>query len=128
MMPYMAQGAAQATEDVDTLRVALKAHETIAGALQAYERQRKTRAAYVAKNTRVLQEWLHLHDGPAQEARYEMMRRDTPENPISGLTAKGKIGFLDTMPRNCCKKMSAKYLPYHQCRLSEHHFITAQRA
>ena len=90
MMPYMAQGAAQATEDAGTLRAALKAHESIAEALQVYERQRKPRAAYVAKNTRVLQEWLHLHDGPAQEARDEMMRHDTAENPIFWAYSKRK--------------------------------------
>ena len=82
MMPYMAQGAAQATEDAGTLRAALQAHATIAEALHAYEKQRKPRAAYIAKNTRVLQEWLHLYDGSAQEARDEMMRHDTADNPI----------------------------------------------
>lgn len=70
MMPYMAQGAAQATEDAAAVAAALRAHEDIPTALSVYEAQRKPRAAYVAHNTRVLQEWLHLYDGPEQERRY----------------------------------------------------------
>ncbi|KAJ7169305.1 salicylate hydroxylase [Mycena crocata] len=82
MMPYLAQGAAQATEDAAALAAALRAHNSIAVALAAYEAQRKPRAAYVARNTRVLQEWLHLYDGPEQERRDELMRHDNADNPI----------------------------------------------
>ncbi|KAJ7771300.1 salicylate hydroxylase [Mycena maculata] len=82
MMPYLAQGAAQATEDAATLAATLRAYENIPAALAAYEAQRKPRAAYVARNTRVLQEWLHLYDGPEQKRRDELMRRDHPDNPI----------------------------------------------
>jgi salicylate hydroxylase len=82
MMPYMAQGAAQATEDAATLRAALKAYDNLKEALNAYEAQRKPRARYVAQNTRVLQEWLHLYDGPARDRRDELMKRDSAEDPI----------------------------------------------
>jgi len=82
MMPYAAQGAAQATEDAGTLRAVLKAHEFLPEALKAYEVQRKPRAAYVAKNTRVLQEWLHLYDGPARDMRDELMKHNNASNPI----------------------------------------------
>ncbi|KAK0854654.1 hypothetical protein LTS02_011402 [Friedmanniomyces endolithicus] len=82
MMPYMAQGAAQATEDAATLAAALTAHEGISEALHAYERQRKPRTTYVARNTRVLQEHLHLYDGPAKEERDRMMQLDDPRNPM----------------------------------------------
>jgi len=82
MMPYMAQGAAQATEDAATLAAALKAYESMPEALAAYERQRKPRSTYVARNTRVLQEWLHLYDGPARDERDEMMKRDDSNNPM----------------------------------------------
>ncbi|KAJ7614880.1 salicylate hydroxylase [Roridomyces roridus] len=54
---YMAQGAAQATEDAATLAAALRTHTSISAALEAYESQRKPRAAYVAANTRILQQW-----------------------------------------------------------------------
>ncbi|KAJ7023500.1 salicylate hydroxylase [Mycena alexandri] len=82
MMPYMAQGAAQATEDAATLAAALRAHDDISTALAVYEAQRKPRAAYVAHNTRVLQDWLHLYDGPEQERRDELMRHNNSNNPI----------------------------------------------
>lgn len=82
MMPYMAQGAAQATEDAATLAAALKEYVDMSQALESYEKQRKPRAAYVARNTRVLQEWLHLYDGPARAGRDQAMQEDAPSNPI----------------------------------------------
>jgi salicylate hydroxylase len=82
MMPYMAQGAAQATEDAGTLQAVLRAYDKLPDALQAYQKQRLPRAAYVAKNTRILQEWLHLYDGPERARRDELMKHDTKENPI----------------------------------------------
>ncbi|KAK0249007.1 hypothetical protein B0A54_17360 [Friedmanniomyces endolithicus] len=114
MMPYMAQGAAQATEDAATLAAALTAHEGMSEALHAYERQRKPRTTYVARNTRVLQEHLHLYDGPAKEERDRMMQLDNPSNPMfwgcserkdwlfghdaSELRADGNIPALPPMP------------------------------
>jgi salicylate hydroxylase len=82
MMPYMAQGAAQATEDAATLQAAIRTYGNLRDALHAYERQRLPRAAYVAKNTRILQEWLHLYDGPERDRRDELMRHNTKDNPI----------------------------------------------
>lgn len=82
MMPYLAQGASQCVEDAATLAAALHAHDNIKTALDLYESLRKPRATYVARNTRVMQEWLHLHDGPAKEKRDQMMKHDNPQNPI----------------------------------------------
>ncbi|KAI1321687.1 FAD/NAD(P)-binding domain-containing protein [Xylariaceae sp. FL0255] len=84
MMPYMAQGAAQATEDAATLQAALRAYEyeDLHKALKVYEKQRRPRAAYVMKNTRILQEWLHLYDGPERDRRDALMKRDEGSNPI----------------------------------------------
>lgn len=82
MMPYMAQGAAQATEDAATLAACLRDFDNVPEALAAYEKQRKPRAAYVARNTRVLQEWLHLYDGPEQERRDRMAKQDDVDNPF----------------------------------------------
>ncbi|KAJ7206277.1 salicylate hydroxylase [Mycena pura] len=82
MMPYMAQGAAQATEDAAALAAALRAHESVPAALAAYEALRKPRATYVAQNTRVLQDWLHLYDGPEKERRDELMLHEDGDNPI----------------------------------------------
>lgn len=82
MMPYLAQGAAQATEDAAAMAAALRTCSSIPEALHLYEQQRKPRATYVARNTRVLQEWLHLYDGPARDERDRMMRSDDENNPI----------------------------------------------
>lgn len=83
MMPYMAQGAAQATEDAATLAAALREHgDDVSKALRAYQEQRLPRAAYVAKNTRVLQEWLHLHDGEEAEKRGALCAHADGENPF----------------------------------------------
>ncbi|KAI0968072.1 FAD/NAD(P)-binding domain-containing protein [Xylaria arbuscula] len=82
MMPYMAQGAAQATEDAAALQTSIRNHDNLYEALKAYERQRLPRAAYIAKNTRVLQEWLHLYDGPERDRRDTLMKADKPSNPI----------------------------------------------
>jgi salicylate hydroxylase len=82
MMPYMAQGAAQATEDAATLQAVLLEYDDLPTALKAYEKQRLPRAAYVAKNTRILQEWLHLYDGPEQVRRDLLMKEDKATNPV----------------------------------------------
>ncbi|RFU32337.1 hypothetical protein B7463_g3975, partial [Scytalidium lignicola] len=82
MMPYLAQGAAQAIEDAATIRAALATYDDLPQALEAYQKQRAPRAYYTAKNTRVLQEWLHLYDGPSRDRRDEMMRHDSESNPI----------------------------------------------
>ena len=82
MMPYLAQGAAQATEDAAALATALRISSSIPEALQNYEHARKPRSTYVARNTRVLQEWLHLYDGPGRDERDRMMQADDENNPI----------------------------------------------
>ena len=51
-------------------------------ALHTYERIRKPRTTYIARNTRVLQEWLHLYDGPERNRRDEMMKGDHEGNPM----------------------------------------------
>lgn len=78
----MAQGAAQATEDAAALAAALRQCRSVPEALHAYERARKPRSTYIARNTRVLQEWLHLYDGPYRDARDGAMDKDDEQNPI----------------------------------------------
>lgn len=82
MMPYMAQGAAQATEDAATLAAALREYNNLHDALHAYEKQRLPRATHVAKNTRILQAWWHLYDGPERARRDALMQHDDLSNPI----------------------------------------------
>ncbi|KAF2101183.1 FAD/NAD(P)-binding domain-containing protein [Rhizodiscina lignyota] len=82
MLPYLAQGAAQATEDAGTLRAALAKYSSLPEALHAYERQRIARTAYVIANTKLHQEWLHVYDGEVRDERDRLMKLDRPENPI----------------------------------------------
>ncbi|KAE8151188.1 hypothetical protein BDV25DRAFT_171647 [Aspergillus avenaceus] len=77
MLPYVAQGAAQAVEDAAALGVLLSVisskHE-IPLALQAYENSRKQRAETVQQSGSANRITLHLPDGPEQRARDEQFR------------------------------------------------------
>lgn len=78
----MAQGAAQATEDAACLAACLVHFDALPEALHAYEKRRIPRTAYIAKNTRVLQEWWHVHDGPLKDSRDTAMSKDDDNNPM----------------------------------------------
>ncbi|KAI9371620.1 hypothetical protein BJX61DRAFT_17546 [Aspergillus egyptiacus] len=72
MLPYVAQGAAQAVEDAAALGVLLSeitSKQEIPFALQAYEKSRKERAETVQQSGSANRITLHLPDGPEQEAR-----------------------------------------------------------
>ncbi|KAE8374605.1 hypothetical protein BDV26DRAFT_300106 [Aspergillus bertholletiae] len=77
MLPYVAQGAAQAVEDAAALGILLSTisckHE-IPIALQAYEKSRKQRAETVQQSGSENRITLHLPDGPGQQARDEQFR------------------------------------------------------
>lgn len=78
----MAQGAAQATEDAACLAACLTHFPTLEAALAQYQRQRLPRTTYVARNTRVLQEWWHVPDGSLKDKRDELMKRADDDNPM----------------------------------------------
>ncbi|KAM0425560.1 hypothetical protein ACHAPT_009091 [Fusarium lateritium] len=72
MVPFLAQGAAQAIEDGACLAECLDRLQNLSDLpayLQAYERMRKPRAERVQKGTRDSSLIWHLPDGPEQEAR-----------------------------------------------------------
>ncbi|KAI3144012.1 hypothetical protein CBS147326_1016 [Penicillium roqueforti] len=85
MLPYIAQGAAQAVEDAAALGVILSAissREEIPHALSAYERSRKTRAETVQHSGSKNRITLHLPDGPEQMARDALFKAsDSGSNP-----------------------------------------------
>lgn len=78
MLPYVAQGAAQAVEDAGALGAILSAitskHE-IPLALEAYQLSRKARAEHVQQSGKMNRISLHLPDGPEQRQRDEMFRQ-----------------------------------------------------
>lgn len=77
MLPYIAQGAAQAVEDSEVLAVCLAMIDTknqIHAALKVYELVRKERAEIVQTAAVQLRRTLHLHDGQEQQDRDDLIR------------------------------------------------------
>lgn len=75
MLPYVAQGAAQAQEDAAVLACCLaKSSTNINLAVQVYEQVRKARGEAVQSSADATRRALHLHDGPEQEERDEKIR------------------------------------------------------
>ncbi|KAJ5928165.1 Monooxygenase FAD-binding [Penicillium verhagenii] len=85
MLPYVAQGAAQAVEDAAALGVLLSnitSRHEIPRALQVYEVSRKQRAETVQQSGSENRITLHFPDGPDQIARDEQFRAAaTGSNP-----------------------------------------------
>ena len=70
MLPFMAQGAAQAIEDGATLAACLKQTVfNVPTALQAYVSSRKPRTTALQERSQAFSGSFHLHDGPEQQAR-----------------------------------------------------------
>lgn len=84
MLPYVAQGAAQAAEDGAVLAACLAmidSREQINTALRVYELVRKERAETVQESAVKTRQALHLHDGRAQEERDAMIRNAARGGP-----------------------------------------------
>jgi salicylate hydroxylase len=71
MLPYVAQGAAQAIEDAAVLTCALSLTVDVDLALQVYELVRKDRGELIQSSALETRRVLHLPDGPAQRERDE---------------------------------------------------------
>ena len=69
MLPYVAQGAAQAIEDAGVLTCALSLTDSVPTALTVYESVRKERAERIQKSAAVTRKALHLPDGEEQRKR-----------------------------------------------------------
>jgi salicylate hydroxylase len=78
MLPFMAQGAAQAIEDGAALAACLAqtGRESVAGALGRYERCRLRRTAQIQALSAANKARFHLSDGPEQVARDAEMAKD----------------------------------------------------
>lgn len=85
MLPYVAQGAAQAIEDAGVLQCVLaKSSTDIPLALQVYQFVRKARGESIQASAGETKRALHLPDGALQEARDQKIRdasRGVAENP-----------------------------------------------
>ena len=88
MLPYVAQGAAQAVEDGAVLSVCLamiESKEQINTALKVYELVRKERAEIVQASAAETRRVLHLHDGEEQKRRDDMIRNVAKGSPSPDL-------------------------------------------
>jgi salicylate hydroxylase len=82
MLPYLAQGAAQAAEDAAVLRQCLAANTNMHEALKKYEGIRRPRASLIQAKTREHQYILHIDDGEEQKDRDQRMRMNAEVNPV----------------------------------------------
>ncbi|KAL1844728.1 hypothetical protein VTK73DRAFT_1944 [Phialemonium thermophilum] len=82
MLPYLAQGAAQAFEDAAALRQVLALDRDLPAALRLYEQIRMPRASLVQAKTREHQYILHIGDGEEQAIRDRKMKLNASENPV----------------------------------------------
>lgn len=80
MLPFFAQGAAQAVEDAEVLALCLRAagRTTVTQALMRYDTQRRPRASQVQVMSRGRELRNHLPDGPEQEQRDAELARGDP--------------------------------------------------
>ena len=74
MLPYIAQGAAQAIEDAGVLAVCLSKTSEVPLALKVYEAMRKARAETIQNSATTMRRVLHLPDGPEQKERDQNMK------------------------------------------------------
>ena len=84
MLPYLAQGAAQAVEDGATLAEELDhcvSTKDIPLALQRYQKKRKRRAETIQAGARKNGDIWHLPDGDEQEERDSLMKARDGHNP-----------------------------------------------
>jgi salicylate hydroxylase len=102
MLPYMAQGAAQAIEDGAALAACLKhADFDIPSAFRAYVTLRKPRATEVQERSRANSTSFHLRDGPQQLERDHVFAtrgvRGSPEamNRLYGYDAEAVAATLE---------------------------------
>jgi salicylate hydroxylase len=81
MLPFMAQGAAQAIEDGATLAACLSQIDTrdVPEALRRYEKLRLPRASRIQALSEANKGRFHLPDGPAQQERDAEMARGTTD-------------------------------------------------
>ncbi|KAG9691592.1 FAD/NAD(P)-binding domain-containing protein, partial [Aureobasidium melanogenum] len=75
MLPYVAQGAAQAIEDAGVLQTVLNKSSTdVTLAIEVYEQVRKARGEAVQSSASEVRKALHLPDGPEQQERDDKIR------------------------------------------------------
>ena len=85
MLPFMAQGAAQALEDGVSLTTCLSKMGDVAAAFAQYEKLRLPRTARMQAMSAANKTHLHLPDGPAQQERDAKMAAGTTYPSIKAM-------------------------------------------
>jgi salicylate hydroxylase len=100
MLPFFAQGAAQALEDAVVLAQCLQgAHpDDVTEALQRYEALRRPRANQVQLMSRGREIRNHLPDGPAQQQRDTELASGDPLRQSAWLYGHEVLGHRETVP------------------------------
>jgi salicylate hydroxylase len=86
MLPFMAQGAAQALEDGANLTACLATVDDVPGALTLYEKMRQPRTSRIQAMATRNKMRFHLSDGPAQEARDAEMATGSTDWSIKAIS------------------------------------------
>jgi salicylate hydroxylase len=85
MLPFMAQGAAQALEDGATLTACLTREADVATALRLYEQLRLPRASRLQAMSAANKTRFHLPDGPEQQQRDAVMASGSTDFSINAV-------------------------------------------
>jgi salicylate hydroxylase len=85
MLPFMAQGAAQALEDGATLTACLTREADVATALRLYEQRRLPRASRLQAMSAANKTRFHLPDGPEQQQRDAVMASGSTDFSINAV-------------------------------------------
>ena len=85
MLPFMAQGAAQALEDGAALTACLARVPDVPEALRLYEALRLPRASRIQALSKLNKTRFHLPDGPEQRERDELMASGSTDFSIKAV-------------------------------------------
>jgi 2-polyprenyl-6-methoxyphenol hydroxylase-like FAD-dependent oxidoreductase len=85
MLPFMAQGAAQALEDGASLTACLRKMGDVAAAFAHYEKMRLPRTAHMQGMSAANKTRFHLPDGPAQQDRDAKMANGSTDYSIKAI-------------------------------------------
>jgi len=112
MLPYMAQGAAQAIEDGAVLAACLRCVPdlSVEDALKRYEGIRKPRASEIQALARRNAQTFHLHDGSEQQARDGRMAAHAGGRDVASVSpARSMIFAYDAMQERSARQ---PWMPY----------------
>ncbi|KAJ3325509.1 hypothetical protein HDU93_002630 [Gonapodya sp. JEL0774] len=107
MVPYLAQGAAQAVEDAAALAIVLSSPLPIPDALKAYEAERKPRTTSIVNGADGARRTFHMYDGVQQMERDDKFKKEWMK-PSSVFSPHWHYNAEDGMKKVLGKSVSAQ--------------------